>query len=88
MPASRLLLSPLKIIEPEIPRYSIVSLVIIAVAVVVKIILGRYVKSKGKQVNSGSLVASGSDAMFDAILSGGAYPDYDIQIVPDVDVSD
>ena len=58
-----------KIIHPETPDYSIVSLVIIAVAVVVKILLGRYVKSQGKKVNSGSLVASGSDAMFDAILS-------------------
>ena len=58
-----------KIIHPEKPDYSIVSLVIIAVAVLVKIILGRYVKAKGEQVNSGSLVASGSDAMFDAILS-------------------
>ena len=59
-----------KIIHPEKPNYSIISLVIIAVAVIVKIILGRYVKAKGEQVNSGSLVASGSDAMFDAILSG------------------
>ena len=58
-----------KIIHPEKPDYNIISLVIIAVAVVVKIILGRYVKAKGEQVNSGSLVASGSDAMFDAILS-------------------
>lgn len=59
-----------KIIHPEKPDYSIVSLIIIAVAVVVKILLGRYVKAKGEQVNSGALVASGSDAMFDAILSG------------------
>ena len=58
-----------KIIHPEKPDYNIISMVIIAVAVVVKIILGRYVKAKGEQVNSGSLVASGSDAMFDAILS-------------------
>lgn len=58
-----------KIINPEDPDYSIVSLIIIAVAVLVKIILGKYVKSKGKQVNSGSLIASGSDALFDAILS-------------------
>ena len=59
-----------KIINPEMPNYSIISLVIIAVAVIVKVILGRFVKAKGEQVNSGSLVASGSDAMFDAILSG------------------
>ena len=58
-----------KIIRPEKPDYSTVSLVIIAVAVVVKIVLGKYVKSQGKRVNSGSLIASGSDAMFDAILS-------------------
>lgn len=59
-----------KIIHPEKPDYSTVSLVIIAVAVVVKILLGRYVKAQGKKVNSGSLVASGSDALNDAILSG------------------
>ena len=58
-----------KIIRPEKPDYGAVSLVIIAVAVVAKIVLGKYVKSQGKRVNSGSLIASGSDAMFDAILS-------------------
>ena len=58
-----------KIIRPETPDYSVTSLVIIAVAVGVKILLGRYVKAQGKRVNSGSLEASGSDAMFDAVLS-------------------
>lgn len=58
-----------KIIHPETADYSTVSLIIIASAVVVKLLLGRYVKSVGKKVNSGSLVASGSDALFDAILS-------------------
>ena len=58
-----------KIIEPELPDYSIISLVIIAVAVVVKILLGTFVKAQGKKVNSGSLTASGSDALFDAVLS-------------------
>ena len=58
-----------KIIQPETPDYNAVSLVIIAVAVVTKIVLGRYVKAQGEKVNSGSLVASGSDALFDAILS-------------------
>ncbi|MBP3900981.1 MAG: cation diffusion facilitator family transporter, partial [Blautia sp.] len=45
------------------------SLVIIAVAVAAKIVLGRFVKSQGEKVNSGSLVASGADALNDAILS-------------------
>ena len=58
-----------KIISPERPDYSIASLVIIASAVIVKLVLGRYVKSQGEKVNSGALIASGSDASFDAILS-------------------
>ena len=58
-----------KIIHPETPDYSIISLVIIAVAIVVKLVLGKYVRSQGERVNSGSLVASGSDAAFDAVLS-------------------
>lgn len=58
-----------KIFHPEEAEYSVVSLVIIAVAIVVKLLLGRFVKGQGKKVNSGALVASGSDASFDAILS-------------------
>ncbi len=58
-----------KIIHPEKADYSVISLIIIAVAVVVKLVLGRYVRAQGKKVNSGSLIASGSDALFDAILS-------------------
>ena len=58
-----------KIIQPETADYSIVSLVIIAVAVVVKLLLGRYVKAQGRKANSAALEASGADASFDAILS-------------------
>ena len=58
-----------KIVHPLKPDYSVVSLVIIASAVIVKIVLGRYVKAVGEKVHSGALTASGSDAMFDAILS-------------------
>ena len=58
-----------KIFHPEQTKYTITSLVIIAVAVVVKLVLGRYVKKQGEKVNSGALVASGSDAFFDAVLS-------------------
>ena len=58
-----------KIIHPEAADYATVSLIIIAVAIIVKLLLGRYVKKKGEQVNSGALVASGKDASFDAILS-------------------
>lgn len=58
-----------KIIHPEAADYSMVSLIIIAVAIIVKLLLGRYVKKQGEKVNSGALVASGKDASFDAILS-------------------
>ena len=58
-----------KIITPEAADYSAVSIIIISVAIVVKLILGMYVKKQGKKVNSGALSASGSDALFDAILS-------------------
>jgi cation diffusion facilitator family transporter len=58
-----------QIVHPETPDYNAVSLVIVAVAVAVKIILGRYVKSVGVKVNSDSLVNSGEDATLDSIIS-------------------
>ncbi len=58
-----------KIITPETPDYTAVSLIIVGVAVVVKIVLGRYVKGVGKRVRSDSLVNSGEDATLDAIIS-------------------
>lgn len=57
------------IIWPEPASYDTVSLVIIAAAVVVKLVLGRYVKAQGEKHKSGALVASGADALFDAVLS-------------------
>ncbi len=58
-----------KIIHPEASDYSAVALVIIAVAVVAKIMLGSFFKSTGKKVNSDSLVNSGQDATMDSVIS-------------------
>ena len=58
-----------QIIHPETPDYSAVSLIIVAVAVVVKILLGRYVKGVGEKVNSDSLINSGKDATLDSVIS-------------------
>ncbi len=58
-----------KIIEPDVPDYSASALVIVAVAVVVKLVLGRYVKGVGERVKSDSLVNSGTDATLDAVIS-------------------
>ena len=58
-----------QIVHPEMPDYSAVSLIIVAVAVVVKILLGRYVKTVGVKVNSDSLINSGEDATLDSVIS-------------------
>ncbi len=59
------------IINPTPADYSTSTLIVVAVAVVVKIALGRFFISTGKKVSSESLVASGKDASFDSIISAG-----------------
>ena len=58
-----------KIIQPEAPDYAPIALIIIGVAVAVKIVLGIYVRAAGEKVKSDSLVASGKDALLDAVIS-------------------
>ena len=58
-----------KVFHPDETAYNAVSLIIIAAAVVAKFFTGRYVKKVGEEIKSGSLIASGSDAFFDSILS-------------------
>ena len=58
-----------KVFHPELADYSLVSIIVISAAVLVKIFLGLYVKSVGRAQDSASLLASGLDAMFDAVLS-------------------
>ena len=58
-----------KIITPETPDYSTATLIIVAAGVLVKIVLGRFVKSVGEKVNSDSLVNSGKDATLDSVIS-------------------
>ena len=58
-----------KIIHPDVAEYNMVTLIILVAGIIVKFILGIYVKKKGREVNSDSLVASGLDAFNDAILS-------------------
>ena len=58
-----------KILCPTLPDYAPTSLVIIAVAVAVKVLLGRYVSGMGRLVNSEALIASGKDATLDSVIS-------------------
>lgn len=61
-----------KIITPVKANYSTVSIIIVVVSILVKFFFGKYVQSKGKKLNSNSLVASGVDAISDSFLSSGA----------------
>ena len=63
--------SIISIIEKKEPSFTVVSLVLIGVAVIVKIVLGLYFRFVGKKVNSEALKGSGIDALFDALLSLG-----------------
>lgn len=58
-----------KIFNPTEPSYTTTTLIVIVVAIVIKLLLGLYVKRQGKQLKSDALIASGSDALFDAIIT-------------------
>ncbi len=58
-----------KIISPSSPEYSTASLIIVAVAVLVKIALGLFTKKAGEKYDSDSLIASGKDSLNDSIIS-------------------
>ena len=58
-----------KIILPQKAEYTSVSLILVAICVLVKIFLGRYVTAAGKRANSETLVNSGRDALLDALVS-------------------
>ena len=58
-----------KILSPQKADYNAASIIIISVAIIVKIVLGRYVMAKGRLAKSGALEASGRDALNDAMIS-------------------
>ncbi len=58
-----------KIIAPQLPNYSLHTIIVLAIAILVKIALGIYVKRVGTKVKSKALEASGDDARNDALLS-------------------
>lgn len=58
-----------KVLNPAEVDYSTAYLIVVSVAIAVKIILGLYVRRQGRKAKSDLLVSSGTDALFDAILS-------------------
>jgi len=58
-----------RIRNPLSTNFGYISLIVLVVAVVAKIILGRYTKNVGERENAPTLVASGQDALGDAIIT-------------------
>ena len=58
-----------KILHPQELNYSVVSVIVIVGALAAKVLLGTYYRKKGAELNSDSLTASGTDALFDAVIS-------------------
>ena len=58
-----------RIIHPQAASYEPVTLGVVAVAVVAKIVLGLFTRRQGARYRSDSLVASGTDALMDSIIS-------------------
>lgn len=57
------------IFSPEPSEYSVISLLVVAGAVIVKLVLSLYTQSVGKRINSDSLIASGKEAILDVVVS-------------------
>ncbi len=58
-----------RILSPVTPDYSAATIVILLLAVFVKIGLGFLYRSRGKSLNSDALLATGQDALQDAVIS-------------------
>ncbi|MBP3899321.1 cation transporter [Candidatus Saccharibacteria bacterium] len=84
--ATALIESIKKIITPETVDYDVFTLIVIGVAVFVKFVLGFYVKKKGREAHSDALVASGTDAFNDGILSGAVFVSAIIYLIFKVDI--
>lgn len=59
-----------KILHPVESVFTIPTLIIIAVAIIIKIGMGLYFQKQGRRWNSGALSASGVDALYDAVITG------------------
>lgn len=57
------------ILDPTDQEYSTFGLIIIAITIIIKFVLGFYTKRKGKQLSSDSLISSGTECIYDCIVS-------------------
>ena len=63
--------SVVSLVNGEKPQYDLAAFLVIGVALVFKLALGLFFKIRGKQLDSAALKNSGTDALFDCILSAG-----------------
>lgn len=61
--------SIVSLVERQTPTYDKWSVIIISAAIIIKVALGFYFRKRGKKVESDALKASGTDALFDSVLS-------------------
>lgn len=61
--------SIVSLINGDKPTYDWVSFLVISLAIVAKLALGLYFRYRGKKLSSSALKNSGTDALFDALLS-------------------
>ena len=58
-----------KIINPIEPSYSLISIILLISAILIKVFISIYASKKGKEVNSPVLIACGKDAFNDVLLT-------------------
>ena len=63
--------SIVSLVHGDKPEYDLVAFLIISIALVAKLGLGLFFKFRGKKLDSAALKNSGTDALFDCILSAG-----------------
>ena len=63
--------SVIAIVDNNLPQFDIWSVILIAIAILVKIAISFFFRYRGKKLNSEALKGSGIDALFDAFLSLG-----------------
>ena len=74
------------IIHPEPTLFTWGSVMVIVVAIVGKLVLGRYFQVRGKALNSDALVASGLEASYDAVLSASTLVGAAVSMLWDINI--
>ncbi len=83
---SALIESVKKIFSPPDTRYTAVSLAVIALSAAVKTALGLYTQRRGRETESDALRASGTDALFDALISLTALAGAAVNLIWDINL--